>query len=67
MKSNTQLLLDKEREENQRNMVDGVNYLKQAFKKVEDAVETYKRSPNKDYQTIESALKKYKMTLENVK
>jgi uncharacterized protein YlxW (UPF0749 family) len=67
MKADVKAALAKEREQNQRSMVEGVNGLMKAFKKVEEAVEIYKRSPNKDYKTIENALKSYKMTLENVK
>lgn len=67
MKADVQKALSKEREKNQRDMVDGVNNIMRAFKKVEKAVETYKKAPNKDYSIIEAAVKEYKMTLEDIK
>lgn len=67
MKADVIKALDVEREKNQRNMVDGVNNIMRSFKKVEKAVETFKKAPNKDYSIIEDALKEYKMTLENIK
>ena len=41
MKADVKIALDEEREKNQRNMVEGVNGIMKAFKKVEEAGRQY--------------------------
>jgi hypothetical protein len=67
MKSEVKQALDKEKQKNQRQMVEGVDTLITAFKKVEEAVMQYKAEGSKDYSKVEKAVKKYQSTLQNVK
>lgn len=67
MKSEIQQALSKERQKNQRQMVEGVDELRVAFKKVEEAVMQYKAEGSVDYSKVEKAVKKYQSTLQNVK
>lgn len=67
MKTEVKAALEKERQKNQRQMVEGIDYLMNAFRKVEKAVQEYKSSGARDYSKVEKALIAYQSTLQNVK